>query len=38
MSTENMKGWWMYIVYVCENRTVKLVEIVLRRLGSRMSE
>jgi hypothetical protein len=26
--------WWMYFVFVYENRTMKPVEIVLRRRGN----
>jgi hypothetical protein len=29
------RGWWMYFVYVYENRTTKPDEIVLRRGGER---
>jgi hypothetical protein len=28
---EGGRIWWMYFVYVCENRTMKPFEIVLRR-------
>jgi hypothetical protein len=42
MQKVNIEGeggriWWMYFVYMYEHRTMKLVEIVLRR-GEEMRE
>jgi hypothetical protein len=38
LKDEGMQIWWMYFVFIYENRIMKPVEIALRRAGGRMKE